>query len=292
MNTSSIDSATDPSPARIEWSKIASEYSQHAQAFTQQYIATAVDDAIAALPPREDKRVTCLDIAAGTGAATFYLAEALSRVHPDYQVSIVATDSNEAMLNILKAKIPEKYTSRTNIHIETKQMDMQNLDSIETDSMNLVTMTFGIMFPDDSRKALEEVHRVLAPGGVAILTSWFCNTIFDDTTEALVDQNKVQVPSEVSIPILDFGNSLYMLKLAKKAGIEKLSYRYIQKDNGYPLATAFLTRTMMSSPVVASYGTLDEDRVKAFLDEFADGSNEYGPYRLVHATALCLRIGF
>lgn len=292
--------------AAPDWGESAADYALHAQGFTRQFVVSAVDDAVAALPARivesnrKKKKISCLDVAAGTGAATFYLAAALSKDGrmirhddaPDCQVEILATDSNQKMLAQLEAAAKKDDKAYSNVKIETKVMDMHNLAGVESNSMDLVTMTFGIMFSDNPVQALQEVRRVMAPDGVAILTSWSWTTVTNDSLEIIADQGKIERCSDATVKELDFGSALFMLKLAKQAGIENTSYRYIQSKEGYPMPTAFVAKSINLVPAFAKYGPIDEDRARQFLNDFADGSNEFGPFRLVHGAALCLRIGF
>lgn len=55
---------------------------------------------------------------------------------------------------------------------------------------------------------------------------------------------------------------------------------------------AFLAHSINNNPGFAEFAPTDEERAKEFLGQFADGSNEYGPFRLVYGTVLCLCIGF
>lgn len=161
----------------FNWGKTAAEYALHAQGFTLQYIRSAVDDAVVAAattrrPINNSKKnktiFRCLDIASGTGAATLYLIEALSHRFSgddDFQVEILATDLNQGMLSQLESKKAEITTKYPNCKIDTKVLDMDSLEGIEANSMDIVTMTFGIMFSEKPEQALQEVQRVLAPDG-------------------------------------------------------------------------------------------------------------------------------
>jgi len=99
-----------------------------------------------------------LEIAAGTGALTRQLAMRL----PD--ATIVATDLAPAMLEraaALGAARP----------VEWRAADAQALPFADA-SFDLVACQFGVMFFPDRVAAYREFHRVLRPGGRALVSTW------------------------------------------------------------------------------------------------------------------------
>lgn len=100
-----------------------------------------------------------LEIAAGTGVVTRYLANALA---PD--VRIVATDLNQAMIDRAVAV----GTSR---NVEWRQADAMQLPFLD-ESFDVVVCQFGAMFFPDKPKAFSEAKRVLRVGGAFIFNVW------------------------------------------------------------------------------------------------------------------------
>jgi len=99
-----------------------------------------------------------LETAAGTGIVTHAIAAALP------QSSILATDLNQAMLDVAAAK-----TSAADL--TWQQADAQSL-SFEAGSFDVVVCCFGIMFMPDKQAAYREARRVLRPKGRFIFTVW------------------------------------------------------------------------------------------------------------------------
>ena len=107
-----------------------------------------------------------LDLASGPGepAATF------AKKIPSAWV--VSTDFSEAMHKKAKAlavDIP---------NMEAKIADMQNLD-FHDGEFDVVSCSYGYMFPPEKEKALQETFRVLRPGGILVSTTWNSVPHFD-----------------------------------------------------------------------------------------------------------------
>ncbi len=98
-----------------------------------------------------------LDIACGTGATTRAAAE---RVGPKGRV--VGLDRNDGMLSVARAR---------NSAIEWVEGFAEALPFAPS-SFDTVLCQFGLMFFDDRAKALNEMVRVLRPGGRIALTVW------------------------------------------------------------------------------------------------------------------------
>jgi SAM-dependent methyltransferase len=100
-----------------------------------------------------------LELAAGTGVVTRVLASHLSA-----DVSIVATDLNQAMLD-------HAASIDTDRPVEWRQADAMALPFPDR-SFDVVVCQFGVMFFPDKVRAFAEVLRVLTPGGTFLFNSW------------------------------------------------------------------------------------------------------------------------
>ena len=98
-----------------------------------------------------------LDVACGTGATT---REAASRVQPNGR--IVGLDRNDGMLALARSRSPE---------IEWTEGMAEALPFADN-SFDIVLCQFGLMFFDDRMKALQEMRRVLRPGGRIAVSVW------------------------------------------------------------------------------------------------------------------------
>lgn len=98
-----------------------------------------------------------LDVACGTGVLA---RAARQRVGPTG--TVIGLDPNEGMLNVARRKGPD---------IEWRQGVAEALP-FEKGRFDAVLSQFGLMFFDDRRKALEEMMRVLRPGGRLAVAVW------------------------------------------------------------------------------------------------------------------------
>ncbi len=96
-----------------------------------------------------------LDIATGTGDVAIEFAEQ----HKD--ISIIGVDFSEAMLEAAKKKVAAKglESSITFQYGDALALPFQN------NQFDVITMAFGIRNVENCAKALEEMKRVLKPGG-------------------------------------------------------------------------------------------------------------------------------
>jgi SAM-dependent methyltransferase len=128
-----------------------------------------VRDALDLAQPAPDARV--LDVAAGSGAVTL---EAARRAR-----EVLAVD----------------FADQTNV--ETRVMDGQAL-ALEDASYDLALSNFGLIFFPDRIRGFSEMHRVLRPGGRAVVTAWrrfeILDTFLRAVRAALKDAPKPTAP--------------------------------------------------------------------------------------------------
>jgi ubiquinone/menaquinone biosynthesis C-methylase UbiE len=96
-----------------------------------------------------------LDLASGTGEPALSLAEAVGN-----SGRVVATDLVPGMLDVIKDHVGRLQI--TNLTCE--QADPEHLQFAD-ESFDVVTCRFGVMFVPDVGKAMQEIRRVLKPGG-------------------------------------------------------------------------------------------------------------------------------
>lgn len=110
-----------------------------------------------AAPINETSHV--LDIAAGTGDVTFEVAK---KKHPAH---IQCTDLVDEMLDVARAHYANGAACGVNVNFEV--VDAQNIP-YENETFDVVTMAYGIRNMPDRQRALQEIYRVLKPGGALV----------------------------------------------------------------------------------------------------------------------------
>ncbi len=107
---------------------------------------------------KKEKPRLILDAATGTGALAF----AAMKLNP---VKIFGIDISEDMLNIGRAKIK---TKKLTDKIELLEGDSENL-IFSDNKFDAVIVAFGVRNFENLQKGLTEFHRVLKPGGMAVI---------------------------------------------------------------------------------------------------------------------------
>jgi len=104
--------------------------------------------------------IQILDLATGTGDLLIALLRERSNV-----TRVVGLDCSEAMLRVGREKIHNRGLSA---RAELVQGDATKT-SLAGGSFDAVTMGFGIRNTPDARATLDEIHRLLKPGGMAVI---------------------------------------------------------------------------------------------------------------------------
>ncbi|KAG4417111.1 hypothetical protein IFR04_009747 [Cadophora malorum] len=121
-----------------------------------------------------------LDIAGGTGDIAFRLLDHATNINNSPQSTITISDINPSML--AEGKKRSLKTSYANSpRLSWLVANAEHLDEIESDSIDLYTVAFGIRNFTDKDRALREAYRVLKPGGVfaCLEFSGVTNPLFD-----------------------------------------------------------------------------------------------------------------
>lgn len=106
-----------------------------------------------------------LDVAGGTGDIAFRMLEHSTVINGDGQTRVTVADINPDML--AEGKKRAKETQQANLdRLDFVEANAEDLNMIESDSLDLYTVAFGIRNFTDKPAALREAFRVLKPGGV------------------------------------------------------------------------------------------------------------------------------
>jgi ubiquinone/menaquinone biosynthesis C-methylase UbiE len=146
----------------LNWSEGAKKYDYFTQ-LTKQFAVRMVDLVKGEIEKeRFTGQINLLDVACGTGIVPITFLKHL----PD-KLNILATDLAEEMANIAEQKI----LTLNMPNVSVKVMDGQAL-SLDSDSFDVCTNLFGLIFFPDRPKGFQEMFRVLKPEGMAIVGTW------------------------------------------------------------------------------------------------------------------------
>lgn len=109
---------------------------------------------------RDGERV--LDVATGPGVAAFMAAE---KAGPDGEV--VATDISQKMVDAAAAEAARRGVS----NMRCERADAEELPYPDG-SFDAALCVLGLMYPADPQRAIDEMYRVLRPGGRASVCVW------------------------------------------------------------------------------------------------------------------------
>lgn len=116
-----------------------------------------IDYCISHLPDIADKKV--LDLGCGNGTVSFYLAQ-------NHNIDkVVGVDLNHNNVTIANSEKQKRKTS----NVFFMKDDAQNLTQVEDDSFDILINIESAFHYPDKHQFLDEVHRVLKPGGQFII---------------------------------------------------------------------------------------------------------------------------
>ena len=156
---------------------------------------------VGTLLPKIEQGVDLLDLATGTADQVLFLCDK----HSSTINKAVGMDLSEGMLDVGREKIKSRNLQDK---ISLSVGDACALP-IENDSFDAVTISFGIRNVPDVPKALQEMYRILRPGGKALIL------------EFAIPKN----------PIVRFGHLFYLRHVLPLVGGlisgERAAYRYL-----------------------------------------------------------------
>ena len=186
----------------------------------------------------QDKKYNdILEIACGTGRATVHIARSVKHD------TLTATDLNPDMIEVAKQVVREP-------GIKWMPADAMALP-FDKESFDLVVIQFGIMFFSDREKGMQEVYRVLRPGGKLIFTTW--NRV--ETNEAIHEGRLIiesyfgdDPPIFYNVPFSMY-NKKGLIALVSEAGFKNVKTTLVKKVGVSPSATDLAKGMVEGNPV-------------------------------------------
>ena len=109
--------------------------------------------------------LNCIDMAGGTGDIAHRILDHAKDVHADRSIKVTVMDVNAEMLSEGEKRARKSMYFNTD-QIDFKQANAEELSEVESNTVDLYTMAFGIRNCTHIDRVIEEAYRVLKPGGV------------------------------------------------------------------------------------------------------------------------------
>ena len=232
--------------------------------------------ALADLKPGE--RV--VDIACGTGLVTFRAAEAVGATG-----RVVATDISDKMME----STTKETTRRGLAHVHNQRMGAESLQFADG-TFDVVLCALGLMYVPDVAAAMNEMRRVLAPGGRAVAAVWGARSRCGWADIFPIVESRVQ--SDVCPMFFQLGTGEALAECFTRAGFTRVQTERITTELIYESGDAAADAAFAGGPVAMAYSRFDEgtrhsaraDYI-ASIDQFRHGTGYRIPGEFVVARA-------
>ena len=207
-----------------------------------------------------------LDVACGTGIVA---RQAASRVGSGG--SVVGVDVNEGML-----AVAEEATADVQPPIEWRQGDATELPFTD-EEFDIVCCQQALQFFDEPVAALEEMRRVLKPGGRVALSVWRplhyqpAYVVLADALERYIGDN---AGTMMRSPFPDWEEG-HLRTLASDAGFDNASVTIEIGSVRYPSVAEYVRREAASSPLAEPIAAVEQEVRDELIQEVEDALRAY-----------------
>ena len=211
-----------------------------------------------------------LELACGTGILTRAV-----RKHLPGSSKLTATDLNQPMLEYAQAKLAEVSG------ITWTLADMSALH-FPSDSFDVVTCQFGLMFVPDKLAAVREAHRTLRPGGAFLFSVW--DSLEKNELQRIAHETICRLfpndpPNFYEVPF-SLNDQEELAKLLREGGFDNFELEIISKRAVCPSARAVAIGLVYGNPLISAIrdrATLEAETVIDQIEEAIGQACGYEP---------------
>lgn len=206
--------------------------------------------------PRPGERV--LDLACGTGIVARNVAPMVGA-----EGTVVGTDISPDMLAVACA-LP----APTGASIDWRQGDAASLP-LPSCAFDLVLCQQGLQFLTDRAAALQEMHRVLAPGGRVTLSVWQ-GLEHQPVYAALCEAEASYLDTSIDVvagPAFSLGDADELRTLLEEARFEQVEIMPVSHTVRFPEPERFvMLTTLAAAAVIPEFSNMDEASRSALVE--------------------------
>jgi ubiquinone/menaquinone biosynthesis C-methylase UbiE len=204
-----------------------------------------------------------LDVATGTGVAAFMAAECVGD-----SGEVVATDISQKMVDSTRAEAEQRGVN----NMRFERVDAEEL-GYPDGSFDVAMCVLGLMYPADPQRAIEQMHRVLKPGGRAAVAVWGrrdrCGwaSIFP-----IVDS---RVESDVCPMFFQLGLNGALKMAFEQAGFAETLEERVDRPLAFSGEREVLAAVFAGGPVALAYSKFSPETREEAHREFMESIAEY-----------------
>jgi len=212
-----------------------------------------------------------VDVACGTGLVTLSAADAVA---PGGEV--VATDLSSGMIERARTRANDRGIR----NVEFERRDAAALGQPDG-SFDAGLCSLGLMYVPDPKRALAEMHRVLAPGGRAVASVWGARqncgwaAVFP-----IVDR---RVESDVCPLFFRLGTDTALESAFRDSGFPRVATHRVRTRLPFASAEKACEAVFEGGPVAMAWRTFDEETRQNARAEYLDA---IAPYRTGNGYAI------
>lgn len=251
---------------RESWNKFSAGWKKW-DSTTMQFLQPFADEIIQKLALKND--YTVLDVASGTGEPGLSIAEIVS------EGKVIGIDLSEKML-----ETAQEHAAERNIkNYQTKTSDVTQLP-FPDQSFDAVSCRMGFMFFPDIEASLNEMRRVMKPGGRLAASVWaapdknFWISVVMETIKQILD---LPPPPAGAPGMFRCAAPGFMDNHFEKAGFKNIATAELGSALSMDAETYWEMTTEVAAPVVSAMSNVNESTKQKIKDEVCRKIDEKFP---------------